>query len=457
MTLAQPARRTTATPATPTTGSPAHAPGRVGNIVGVAYGLVALSSSAAAVVVPTIRSEFDLSLATGAWVITAFVISLAASAPVYGRIADHIGPRTPITVGLLILSIGALLSAAAPTASTLIAARALLGLGAGAMPVLAPVIIAGNTTPEDRPQVLTRMSGIVAASASGLLIGAVLAEFFGWRPALALPALGLVLLGPIRGLTSESSGTLRGIDVLGALGVVSIAVGLNLSLQLGSNVTAGGIGVAMVIVGIAASITGGRRSQPFIPRSVLRRSATWRIAVPASAIPAIFFSLLIVIPNVLSEQHGLGRITIGALLFPAALTGIFVGPLAIRLRRYLSTPQEAAAGLTISLVAVLGSSLLMSSPIGLAVSFSLLAVAFGLGQGALLALLTSVTPPDEQGAALAVFTVIFFMGGGIGGTLLTIVGQHLSLATSLALMAALPAAAALAILRGSVSPTATSS
>ena len=98
---------------------------RISTVVGTAYGLVALSSSAAAVVVPTIRDDFDLSLATGAWVLTAFVIALAASAPIYGRVADHIGPRTPITVGLLVLSLGALLSAAAPTTGTLIAARAL--------------------------------------------------------------------------------------------------------------------------------------------------------------------------------------------------------------------------------------------------------------------------------------------------------------------------------------------
>jgi len=55
---------------------------RISNVVGTAYGLVALASSAAAVVVPTIRDEFDLSLATGAWVLTAFVVALAASAPI---------------------------------------------------------------------------------------------------------------------------------------------------------------------------------------------------------------------------------------------------------------------------------------------------------------------------------------------------------------------------------------
>ncbi len=421
---------------------------RISTVVGTAYGLVALSSSAAAVVVPTIRDDFDLSLATGAWVLTAFVIALAASAPIYGRVADHIGPRTPITVGLLVLSLGALLSAAAPTTGTLIAARALLGLGAGSMPVLAPVIIAANTSEVERPQVLTRMSGIVAASASGLLIGAVLAEFFGWRPALALPALGLLLLRPIRGLTAESSGTLGGIDVLGGIGVALVAVGLNLTLQLVSNVMVGAAGLLIIGIGIAVSVLGGRRSQqPFIPRSVLRRSISWRVPIAAASIPATFFSLLIVIPAVLTEQHDLGRITIGALLFPSALTGVFVAPLAVRIREHVSMQQEAAVGLGLATVAMVASAALMSFPIGLAISFSLLTIAFGIGQGALLGLLMNATPSSEQGAALAVFMVIFFIGGGIGGTLLTILGEQVSLGTSLAILATLPAAATVSMLR----------
>ena len=439
-------RTTTDAKATGLTDAPA-TPERVGNIVGTAYGLVALASSAAAVVVPAIRDDFDLSLATGAWVLTAFVIALAASAPIYGRVADHVGPRTPITIGLAVLSAGALLSAIAPNIETVIAARAILGLGAGAMPVLAPVIIAGNTTESERPQALTRMSGIVAASASGLLIGAVIAEFVGWRPVLALPALGLLLLGPVRRLTPESIGNVKGIDLLGGFGVAIIAVGLNLILQLTTNLAVGLGGIALVVLGVGASLVGSRRSEtPFIPTTVLRRSVTWRVPVAAAAIPATFFSLLIAIPAVLTEVHGFGQITIGALLFPAALTGLFVGPLATKLRQFVSTKHEAAVGVGLAAISMLAAAFSMNFPIGLAISFALLAIAFGIAQGALLGLLMNSTPANEQGAALAVFMVIFFMGGGIGGTLLTILGESLSLGTSLAIIAILPIASALAIL-----------
>ena len=62
-------------------------------------------------------------------------------------------------------------------------------------------------------------------------------------------------------------------------------------------------------------------------------------------------------------------------------------------------------------------------------------------------MLTVATPQAERGAALAVFMVVFFLGGGVGGTLLTVLGTSMSLAPALVAIAVLPAAAALATLR----------
>ena len=62
-------------------------------------------------------------------------------------------------------------------------------------------------------------------------------------------------------------------------------------------------------------------------------------------------------------------------------------------------------------------------------------------------MLTLATPEAERGAALAVFMVVFFLGGSVGGTLLTVLGTAMSLAPALVVIAALPAAAALSTLR----------
>lgn len=429
-----------------TTNAPS--PNRVGNTLGISYAMVALASASSAVVIPTIREEFDLSLATGAWILTAFVIALAALAPIYGRIADLVGPRTPITVGLVLLAGGALASAIAPTPLTLIAARAVAGAGAGAMPVLGPVIIAGRLNADEQPAALTRMSGIASTAASGLLIGAVVADLVGWRWVLALPVLTLGVVPMVRRMSFTRPGTLVGVDVAGALGVAFVAVGLNLVLQLGMNPTTGVLGVVLVVGGLAASIFGARGGRtPFLPRTVLRRAATWKIGIASGAIPAGFFSLLIAIPAILTEEVGATRIEIGALLFPAAFAGVLVGPVAAKLRARFSANKVAALGLASAASALLTAGLFTPEPIALAISFAFAAVSFGMGQSALLSMLTVATPEEERGAALAVFMVVFFLGGGVGGTLLTVLGTSMSLGPALVAIAVLPIAAALVTLR----------
>ena len=423
-------------------------PAKVGNTLGVAYAIVALASSSTAVVIPTIRDEFDLSLATGAWVITAFVVALAAFAPIYGRIADIVGPRTPITIGLSLMAVGAILSVLAPTVLTLILARALVGAGAGAMPVLGPVIIAGRLDADDQPAALTRMAGLAATASSGLLIGAVIADLVGWRWVLALPVLVVGLIPAVRAMSFTSPGTLAGLDIAGALGVALIAIGLNLALQLPTNTATGVLGLVLAASGAGATVFGARDGrEPFLPRTVLRRAATWKIAAAAGSIPAVFFSLLIAIPEILTQEVGATRIEIGALFVPAAFAGVLVGPLATRLRQRLPIHQVASLGLATVTGALLTAGIFAPQPIALAISFTLVAAAFGFGQGALLSMLTVATPQAERGAALAVFMVVFFLGGGVGGTLLTVLGTAMSLAPALVAIAVLPAAAALATLR----------
>ena len=233
------------------------------------------------------------------------------------------------------------------------------------------------------------------------------------------------------------------IDIVGAAAIAAIAVGINLALQLRTSTTTGTVGTAL----LAAGATGWfwshhRRADPFLPKAVVARAVTWQTGLTAAAIPAAYFALLIAIPAILTERHGAGRVTVGLLLFPAALAGAGVGPIARSLRRRLSEPLIAAVGLTLAAVALLAAASLVNQPVGLAAAFALVAVSFGLGQSALLNVLTRATPESERGAALAVFMVVFFVGGSIGSTTLTALADVTSLRTAVALIASLPAISA---------------
>lgn len=419
----------------------------IGTTVGAAYGLVALASSAAAVVVPTIRDQFDLDLIAGGWVITAFVLAIAATAPIYGRVADRIGTRLPMRIGIALMAVGALAGAAATSSTLLLSARVVQGAGAGAIPVLAPVIIAANTTPEMRSRALSRMAALAASAAAGLLVGAVVAEIAGWRPVVALPALAVLLLPALDRLTSTRTPTGQRLDPVGAAAVALLTVGVTLALQLGASTTTGAVGIGLAGLGAVAAWWASHRPTRFIPDAVLRRRITWYTSLAAATIPASYFALLIAIPELLTRQHGAGPIAVGLYLLPAAIAAATVGPLARRLHRRLDDAQIATIGLTLAAAALIAVTPLADIPIGLSAAFAIVAIAFGLGQAALLTILTASTPDDEQGAALAIFMVLFFTGGSIGATALTTIAATWPLTTATAAVAILPLAAAAAVRR----------
>ena len=71
------------------------------------------------------------------WIVTAYLLTATAIAPLYGKISDVHGRRPTIYAAILIFLAGSLISAMAPNMLVLIAGRAVQGLGGGAYPALA--------------------------------------------------------------------------------------------------------------------------------------------------------------------------------------------------------------------------------------------------------------------------------------------------------------------------------
>ena len=70
---------------------------------------------------------------------------LAVTTAVYGRISDLVGVRAPLLAGLVLMSVGALVAALAPTYGVLLSARMLQGAGAAAVPTLGVAILSAAT------------------------------------------------------------------------------------------------------------------------------------------------------------------------------------------------------------------------------------------------------------------------------------------------------------------------
>ncbi|WP_317698531.1 MFS transporter [Xylocopilactobacillus apis] len=121
-------------------------------------------------------------LAAQSWIMSAYLLTMAITTPIYGKLADSWGRRKIFQWGVVIFTLGSLLSGLAPKIELLIAARALQGIGAGAVMPLTFTIIADYYDFKERAKVLALNNTAWALSALiGPMIGGFLVDTLSWH------------------------------------------------------------------------------------------------------------------------------------------------------------------------------------------------------------------------------------------------------------------------------------
>ena len=105
-------------------------------LLGLLFGLVGMGSSSAAIALPLMGPDLGVSVGNAAWTISLYALMLAVTTAVYGRVSDLVGVRLPLLFGVSLMTVGALVSAAAPSFGVLVVARMIQGAGAAAVPTL---------------------------------------------------------------------------------------------------------------------------------------------------------------------------------------------------------------------------------------------------------------------------------------------------------------------------------
>jgi DHA2 family multidrug resistance protein len=93
--------------------------------------MVTLDTTAVNVAFPTLRAEFGATVHEAQWIVSVYVLALGISTPVAGFLADRYGLKRMYIAGLGIFVVGSLSAGLAPSLATLVAARALKGIGGG--------------------------------------------------------------------------------------------------------------------------------------------------------------------------------------------------------------------------------------------------------------------------------------------------------------------------------------
>jgi MFS family permease len=422
---------------------------RISLLLGLLFGLAGLGSASAAIAVPLVAEDFGVSVGVGTWMISVYVLMLGVATAVYGRVSDLIGPRVPFLVGIVLMTVGAVGAAFAPSFATLLLARILQGTGVAAIPVLGVAIISARYDGDIRGLALGRLAAMAAfVTCLGPLAGGLLEVVAGWRGVMALPVLGLAVVPFVwRALVGE--GSRAPLDVIGAALVAVTAAGLILLIQSpSSGLVVALIGIALLALGapgVASQVR--RRPHGFLPRSVIGNPTVVRSALAAAAVPAAWFAQLVAVPTVLVGE-GWEPYQVGLLLVPSAAIALFVPRLTSGLLAGFGPTASlavAGAGAAVALLlAGLGATLV--SPVLLVVAVSLVTVSFGIGQPALSAAVGEAVDLDVRGVALGIATLVFLTGGSVGSAVVGGLGDLVGIGGSLALLALLPVFGLVALL-----------
>jgi len=143
--------------------------------------MAVLDSTIVNVSLPKIMSSFGVGLSTIQWVITAYMLSMAAMLPTSGWLADKFGYKKVYFWGLFLFTFGSLLCGLSSNETTLILSRIIQGLGAGMVQPLGMAIITREFPPQQRGVALGFWAIASAASVSfGPIIGGYLVDNFSW-------------------------------------------------------------------------------------------------------------------------------------------------------------------------------------------------------------------------------------------------------------------------------------
>lgn len=118
------------------------------------------------------------------WVVTASLLAMTATTPLWGKLADLFSKKALVQIALLIYVAGSVVAGLSQNPGMLIACRAVQGIGAGGLSALAQIVMAAMISPRERGRYSGYLGAVFAvATVGGPLLGGVITDtsWLGWR------------------------------------------------------------------------------------------------------------------------------------------------------------------------------------------------------------------------------------------------------------------------------------
>ncbi len=390
----------------------------------VTTGLVAIDATILATAVPTIVADLG-GFSSFPWLFSVYLLTQAVSVPIYSKLADTVGRKPVILVGIGLFLLGSVLCGFAWSMPALIAFRAIQGLGAGAVQPMAITIAGDLYTVEERAKVQGYIASVWAiSSVVGPTLGGVFSEYADWTWIffVNVPLCVIAAWLLVRHLHEDVERQRHQIDWTGGVLLTVGSTLLILALLEGGNAWAwtdprsvGAIGVGVVLL-VAFVLVERRAAEPVLPLWVLSRRLLATTALIGVGVGVVLIGLTSYVPTWLEALLGVSPLASGLTLAALTLGWPLSASQAGRLYLRIGFRATVLIGIAVVIGATTALVLLSGSPSIAVVAACCFVIGIGMGLVAAPSLIAAQSSVDwgERGVVTGANMFARSMGSALG-------------------------------------------
>jgi EmrB/QacA subfamily drug resistance transporter len=387
------------------------------------------------VALDSLSRDLHAALSQIQWVVTGYLLSLAAVIPVSGWAARRFGAKRVFLVSLILFTAGSVLCGLSSSTSEIIVFRVLQGLGGGMIMPLAQLIMAQEAGPQRMGRVMSLVAvPMMLAPILGPTLGGVLIQTLGWRWIffVNLPVCVVAVALAVRILPNTAPSKTDRLDVLGlglmSGGLVGVTYGL---AEIGTRGTFDSAQVYVPIIAGIALVTGFvfhaiRAEHPLLDLNLYRRWNFSAASITMFALGAAVFGAMILMPLYWQQLRHESVIDTGLLTAPQGLGMAIAMPFAGKMTERWGGGPIALGGVLITTVTTIPFGLIGAHTSVGSLAFWMLLRGLGLGLSFMPAMTAAFATlkRSELSDATPQLNVLNRVGGSIGVAVLAVVLQR---------------------------------
>ncbi len=397
-----------------------------------------LSSTVVSNALPAIVTDLHGSQTGYTWVVVATLLTMTATTPIWGKLADLFSKKLLVQAALVIFSIGSVVAALAPNMGVLIGARAFQGLGVGGLTALVQVVIASMVSPRERGRYSGYIGAVFAtATVSGPLLGGLVVDSpLGWRGCfiIGIPVAMIAFVVLQKTLHLPTIKREVKIDYLGATlimaGISLILVWVSLAgtnFDWISGTSAALVVGSLALIGAALWVEAEVASEPVIPLRLFRDRTTALATAASVMIGVAMFGATVYLSQYFQLARGMspteaGLMSIamvGGLLVSSIISGRVITRTGLWKRWLVGGMVFVIAG-----IALLGTIDAETPLVVVGAYMALTGIGLGATMQNLVLSVQNNTAPKDLGAASSVVAMFRSIGGSAGVAALGAVLAH---------------------------------